>query len=560
MRNLFAVLAFSLLPLSTPVALAQQGQVWVELETHGDIESAIARARQLSGEFPDVRGIRTEDERFVLAVGRASMTEARRLRDRLAKEGRVPSDYRLNRDLPVAAFFWSSRSSAPPGTPLQAPEVESTAVVVLEPSERLAVQTALRWFNDYDGAIDGLFGPQTRKAISSFQERTGHPVTGQLTRTQSNQLLNHYNVEIARVRLEVIEDEATGISISMPWGLVRFSAYDSPFVVYESTTEHGLNIYLLSMEGNSNTLKLIYDILLNSDFFPGEKTHRLRSREFRIDGADETTGSMASVSLTGNRLKGFAATWDAEHTQFVERILLDMLSSLRESHQGTLDPGLTAASLGLSTDLLSDLPRIDALKSASGFYADKFGMVATTASVTSECGSIMVDRTEPMQVLAADSGLDLAVLGPLRELSPIRHAQAGRASRAKGERVYVSGYSYGGEFGYPTLTLGAWVGRDVLTENPDLALIESQVLPGDIGGPVLDSSGMVVGMLRPPLKSDRMLPSNVNPLVAADAIWRNATIAADADSDPVSSHRLDAVDLSRHARAITVLVECYGTG
>ena len=558
MRNLFAVLAFALLLLSTPIALAQQGQVWVELEAHDDIESAIARARQLSIEFPDVRGIRTEDGRFVLAVGRAGMAEARKLRDGLVKEGKVPSDYRVNRDLPVAAFFWSSRSSAPPGTPLQSSEVESTAVAVLEPSERLAVQTALRWFNDYNGAIDGLFGPQTRKAISSFQERTGHPVTGQLTRTQSNLLLNQYNVEIARVRLEVIEDEATGISISIPWGLVNFSAYDSPFVVYESITEHGLNIYLLSMEGNSNTLKLIYDIMLNSVFFPGETTHRLRSREFRIDGTHETTGSMASVFLTGKRLKGFAATWSAEHSQFVERILQDMLSSLRESHQGTLDPSLTAASLGLSTDLLSDLPRVEALKSASGFYADKFGMVATIASVTSECGSIMVDRTEPMQVLAADSALDLALLGPLRELSPISYAQAGRASRAKGERVYVSGYSYGGEFGYPTLTQAAWVGQDVVTENPDLALIDSQILPGDIGGPVLDSSGKVVGMLRPPLNGDRMLPINVNPLVAADAIWRNETIATDAD--PAPSYKLDAVDLSRHAQAITVLVECYGTG
>jgi hypothetical protein len=43
-----------------------------------------------------------------------------------------------------------------------------------------AVQAALAWRGFYSGRIDGVLGPETRRAIRSFQEQQGLPVTGQI--------------------------------------------------------------------------------------------------------------------------------------------------------------------------------------------------------------------------------------------------------------------------------------------------------------------------------------------------------------------------------------------
>ena len=47
-------------------------------------------------------------------------------------------------------------------------------------NERRAIQEKLRQVGRYDGAIDGVFGPATRRAIRGWQEETGRASTGYL--------------------------------------------------------------------------------------------------------------------------------------------------------------------------------------------------------------------------------------------------------------------------------------------------------------------------------------------------------------------------------------------
>ena len=530
--------------------LAQERNYWVQLETHNTLDSALERARQVSADVQNLRGIRTEDGKFVLAVGRFEFSEARRIRIALANAGAIPVTSRVNGDIDVAGYFWPSGHSSP------AEDSAPLSVADFDEGEKLAFQTALSWFNDYTGEIDGIFGSGTREAIASFQERHGFVPTGQLTRAQSALLLNLYNAETARVRLEVVEDEATGIGMEIPRALVRFSGYNSPVAHYEPVSEHGMTLYLLSMEGNQASLKAMRNLLLNSEFIPGETQQRLARNQFWISGTDGATTSYAHAQLNGNRLKGFAANWNHEHDEVMQRIVNAMQTSFRESHEGTLDPELTQAASEFTVELLASLPRPLVRKSASGFYVDKTGRVATTASAVAQCDAIQVGAGEPMTVVAADPDLEVAILEPKNTLRPISHAGPSDIGRSRGSKITVSGYSYGGELGYPTSTKGAWIGNDVVTGNPDLRLIEAPVLPGDAGGPVLDDSGNVLGMLRPPLAVDRTLPGEVHHLVAARAVWRLAAVEPTTSSE---APRPDAVDIARHAREMTVLVRCFGS-
>ena len=535
---------------SVQVGSAQERNYWVQLESHDTLDSALERARQVSTDVRDLRGIRTEDGRFVLAVGQFEFSEARRIRIALANAGAIPVTSRVNGDIDVAGYFWpSGRSSlAEDQAPLTAAQFDE--------GEKMAFQTALSWFNEYTGDIDGIFGSGTRDAIASFQESHGFAPTGQLTRAQSALLLNLYNTETAKVRLEVLEDEATGIGIEIPRALVRFSGFNSPVAHFEPISEHGMTLYLLSMEGNQASLKAMRNLLLNSEFMPGERQQRLDRRKFWISGTDGATSSYAHAQLNGNRLKGFAANWNQEHDEFMQRIMNAMQTSFRESHEGTLDPELTQEASEFTVELLASLPRPLVRKSASGFYVDRTGRVATTASAVAQCDAIQVGAGEPMTVVAADPDLEVAILEPRNTLRPISHAGTSNVGRSRGSKVTVSGYSYGGELGYPTATRGAWIGKDVVTGNPDLQMIEAPVLPGDAGGPVLDDSGNVLGMLRPPLEIDRALPGEVHHLVAAPALWR---LAAVEPTTSLASPERDAVDIARHAREMTVLVRCFGS-
>ena len=536
--------------LTVQLGLAQERNYWIQLETHDTLDSALERARLISADVQGLRGIRTEDGKFVLAVGRFEFSEARKIRIALANAGAIPVTSRVNGNIGVAGFFWPSGSSSTGES--QAP----LSPAEFDEGEKLAFQTALSWFNEYTGEIDGIFGSGTRSAIASFQESQGFVPTGQLTRAQSALLLNLYNAETAKVRLEVVEDEATGISIEIPRTLVRFSGYNSPVANYEPVSEHGMTLYLLSMEGNQASLKAMRNLLLNSGFIPGERQQRLDRNQFWISGTDGTISSYAHAQLNGNRLKGFAANWNHEHDDIMQRILKAMQTSFRESHDGTLDPELTQEASEFTVELLASLPRPMVRKSASGFYVDETGRVATTASAVAQCDAIQVGAGEPMTVVASDPDLEVAILEPKNALRPISHAGTDNISRSRGSRITVSGYSYGGELGFPTATRGAWIGNDIVTGNPDLRLIEAPVLPGDAGGPVLDESGIVLGMLRPPLMVDRTLPGEVHHLVAATAVWRLAAV------EPTTSPgvpELDAVDIARHAREMTVLVKCFGS-
>ena len=485
----------------------------------------------------------------MLAVGRFGFSEARNTRIALANAGAIPVTSRVNGDIDVAGYFWpSGRSSTGGGqAPLSAADFDE--------GERLAYQTALSWFNEYTGEIDGIFGSGTRGAIASFQESHGFSPTGQLTRAQSALLLNLYNAETAKVRLEVLEDEASGISIAIPHALVRFAGYNSPVVHYEPVSEAGMTLFLLSMEGNDASLEAMRNLLLNSDFLPGEREHRLERQQFWISGTDGVTSSYAHGQLNGNRLKGFAANWNHEHDEVMQRILNAMQASFRELHEGTLDPELTQEAPEFTMEMLASLPRPMVRKSASGFYVDETGRVATTASAVAQCDAIQVGSGEPMTVVVSDPELEVAILEPKNPLRPISHAGTDDIGRSRGSGITVSGYSYGGELGFPTATRGAWIGNDIVSGNPDLRLIEAPVLPGDAGGPVMDDAGVVLGMLRPPVVSGRAVPDQVHHLVAAPAVWRLAAVEPTTAAEPTG---LDAVDIARHAQEMTVLVRCFG--
>ena len=91
--------------------------------------------------------------------------------------------------------FFATRDFLRPGAPALPDETtilierpqEPRHVVVGDPTVK-DVQETLRELNFYDGAVDGLFGPNTRVAIETYQSKMGLRVTGTVDDSLLDQL------------------------------------------------------------------------------------------------------------------------------------------------------------------------------------------------------------------------------------------------------------------------------------------------------------------------------------------------------------------------------------
>ena len=196
--------------------------------------------------------------------------------------------------------------------------------------------------------------------------------------------------------------------------------------------------------------------------------------------------------------------------------------------------------------------------SRSGFYVDGSGRVLTSATAVASCGRITLDDETEASVQFADAALGIAVLKPAVPLAPPAFAEFQTAEPRLQAEVAVAGFSYEDALTMPTLTFGVLEDLRGLNGEASLRRLALDVLPGDTGGPVFDSSGSVLGMLLPkPENPARRLPDGVNFALDAGSI---AAALAENGLTPTASARQGGMapeDLTRLASGMTVLVSCW---
>lgn len=147
-------------------------------------------------------------------------------------------------------------------------------------------------------------------------------------------------------------------------------------------------------------------------------------------------------------------------------------------------------------------------ETGSGFFVSR-GLIVTNAHVIRDEVTIRVTlrggRELPAVVVGVDSGYDLALLRvKADEIAPLEFATANQS----GQKVIVLGepLGYRNSVAVGTLSSVSYVAQDnaasIGSELPQLLLTDAQVLPGNSGGPALDSSGRVLGVVAAQFRSD----------------------------------------------------------
>lgn len=574
-----ALLAATLLGL--PTASQAQDKMWVQIEAQPTLREAKERASAYTGVFPDVSGFQMASGWYAIALGPYPTADAVEKLASLRAERLVPSDSFLADGRNYDDQFWPIGGAtqtpqvvviepeAPteppadvtvvdPALPDETPAEARRSEAALSTPDRQALQTALQWFGFYASDIDGAFGPGTRKSMAAYQEANALEPTGILTTQQRADLLAAYGTAQAELGLQTVTEPESGIEITLPMALIAFDHYEPPFVHYAPKPGSDVKVILISQPGDQSTLYGLYDILQTLEAVPLNGERSRDERSFTVNARSNTVASYSHAELSKGLIKGYMLIWNPADDERMGRVLATMQSSFKPLGDRALDPGLVPMAEEQRQGLLSGLEIRRPAFSHSGFFVDATGMVLTTLDATQNCSRITLDLETDATVTLSDPALGIALLKPAKPLSPAAVAELQTGPTRLGSEIAVAGYSYGDTLPAPSLTFGKFEAAKGLADEPGIARLTLSALPGDAGGPVLESTGAVLGMLQPrATDTARKLPDSVAYATSAATLSAKLAEAGIAPTASTRSGALAPEDMATLANGMTVLVSCW---
>ena len=566
-------------------AWAQQS-VWVQVEAQRTLTGAQNAARgYASAGINNITGFALPGGWYGIAIGPFVPVDAERELRRLRGEGLIPSDSYVVDGGRFRTQFWPVGVTAPTDPiVVETPSVDTPVaavdpVVVPEPDpiqipdetvreaqvseqaldrdEKRLLQIALQWAGVYEGAIDGLYGNGTRRSMSAWQTNNNHEVTGVLTTSQRAELLGKYNAILDGMGLQLVRDDASGVKIQIPTGVVEFAEYEPPFARFDASGDIAAQVLLISQPGDQTRMFGLYEILQTLAIIPPTGERARRDRSFTIEGLDDDIHSYTSVVLENGEIKGFTLVWPAADDDRRRRVLSEMQASFA-TIEGVLDPAIARPDEDQAIDLIAGLAVRKPIRDRSGFYINGSGEVLTTVEAVGECTSITLGLDHEATVVYQDDALGLVVLRPQTSLAPPAVAEFQTGVPRLNSEVAVAGFPYGNVLTTPALTFGKLADIRGLNGEDEVKRLSIFAQPGDAGGPVYDTGGAVLGMLLPKAQTNgQSLPPEVSFSVDADQIVASLQTAGLGVQTTESVAYMTPELLTLMAADMTVLVSCW---
>ena len=204
--------------------------------------------------------------------------------------------------------------------------------------------------------------------------------------------------------------------------------------------------------------------------------------------------------------------------------------------------------------------------SGTGFYISAGGQILTNAHVVGECSSLAVESigkpAVEARLVASDARNDLAVIQTKGRAPRTAAFRAG--SVRQGESVVVYGFPLPGAVASTgNATAGNVAALAGLRDDTRMLQISAPVQPGNSGGPLMDMTGAVVGVVVGKLNAAKVMevtgdiPQNINFAIKAH-VARGFLESHGVEYETAPKAReLSVADVADAARAFSVRVLCY---
>jgi hypothetical protein len=205
----------------------------------------------------------------------------------------------------------------------------------------------------------------------------------------------------------------------------------------------------------------------------------------------------------------------------------------------------------------------------SGVVIGAHGEILTNSHVVEACEKIIVQLAsgslEPATLLARDQKNDLAVVRINTSPASVAAFREGAQIRP-GDTVVALGYPLSGLLAKSAnLSVGNVSALAGLGDDPRFVQISAPVQPGNSGGPLLDASGHLVGIVTAKLNAAQVarmtgdFPQNVNFAIKADVARAFLDGKGISYRSAPSDQQLSPADVGDMGRPFTVHVRCQRT-
>jgi len=198
--------------------------------------------------------------------------------------------------------------------------------------------------------------------------------------------------------------------------------------------------------------------------------------------------------------------------------------------------------------------------SGTGFIVNRHGHILTNQHVVDGCDSIRATtegKQQELVLVGSDVKNDLAVLQMTSRIKYVGRFREERSIRPL-ERVVAVGYPLQGvlasEASITTGTVSALAGPG---NDARFLQMTAPVQPGHSGGPLLDQSGFIVGIVESRLSDLAMFPEN-DDFAVDGAVAKAFLDAYNIEYDTgIPTLELESADIGEAAKRFTLLLQCY---
>ena len=234
----------------------------------------------------------------------------------------------------------------------------------------------------------------------------------------------------------------------------------------------------------------------------------------------------------------------------------DIDAAIRQS-RNVVDTALSAAATTLRAET-SKAERKGVY--GSGVVVSRFGDIITNEHVIQGCSNVRIQpQGNQVKIVAKDEKNDLALLRLEGMRIPSVRTRSGRGIRLGDELVAV-GYPLRGLISTgPTVTTGIVNALSGVNNDTSAFQMSATVQPGSSGGPIVDTHGLLVGIVRSRLLPNGPIsPQNVNfgiNLATVQSFLEAHSV--DYESSTVGNKPMSVGDVTALTQRSTVQVECY---
>lgn len=410
-----------------------------------------------------------------------------------------------------------------------------------EPSFRLGLQMRLAWTGDYAGPFHGEIDAASLRAIRDFQARHGMSATGVVDEDMLRRLIEASDRAEGETGFKIYDDASTGTRLAVPTALVSDAGPTDVGRVWRSE-DPKIEIEAVRLTGDGQTLDKLFDVLGSPSASRTVENAILSTDGFSVSG--DENGQPYSMRFGGvdGDVRGYVVSYDrsiaAQMRPFVT-VAMNMFEPVapgselrlvgREADQDVAgleanrSTGSALLHAGIAPDLGSDGTGTDS--SGSGFVVSKDGWLLTNAHVAKSCRSVMVGTEGKADKVLIDEDNDLALVHVNADLGQPLSIAAGVPRL--GEDVLALGYPLRSILADSlNVTRGNVSSLLGLGNDKRYLQISAPVQPGNSGGPLVDLSGRVVGIVTAKLNAVAIadatgdIPQSINFAIRPDAAIR----------------------------------------